>query len=164
MANLYTLHAEVRNILAAVEDGGGELTDELLARIDAITGSIESTLDAYGALVREAESRVAARQAEIDRLAAANKTDANAARRFREHLLAVMTLAGTRKIRTALFQAWIQASPPSATCTVDPEQLPPEFRRVRIEADRTAALAHWKDTGQAPEGFEILQSEHLRLK
>lgn len=77
-----------------------------------------------------------------------------------------LNLAGQRSVETQLFKVWVQANPPAAECTIDPELLPVQFKKIVIDVspDKKAALEYWKSTGEPPAGFEIRKGEHLRIK
>ena len=116
-------------------------------------------------IIEEGDRRVAARTATIDRLKAANQVDENKKRRLKEFLLMWLRSENQKKHQTAFFQVWRQASPPAAVCKLDDaSMLPEDFQRLKVEPHNGAALEWWRKTGEVPEGFEIREGEHLRIK
>ena len=161
---LYMLADGIRAVLAAADARDGELTDADMEALDALVPALDQKAEAYAALIREAEAEAAARQAEVDRLRAGITAARNRADRLKSRLLDAMVATGRRKVEAGVFKLAVQASPPSAVCTVDPTSLPTEYKRVKVEADNAAALKCWRDLGVAPEGFAVTQGEHLRIR
>lgn len=162
MSKLYELTAGIRALLDSSDDG--ELTPEQLAQFDALGLAMDAKIDGCCGLVREWESIIAARQAEIDRLKMGIQTRDNNIRRMKEYLRDALLTVSEKKHETPLFTIWRQKSPPAVTCEVDPSTLPAEFQRVTITPDNKKALETWKATGEAPRGFDVTQNEHLRIK
>jgi len=149
----------------------GELTDEEFNQLDAITGSFNHKVDVLCQLSREDDSEVAVRQseidrlmAEVDRLRAGVVTAKNRAKRRKDYIQTCMEQAGLAKVKTDLFLVYTQANPPSAECVIPLDKLPERFLKVAVSADTVAAVKHWKETGEKPDGFEIRQGQHLRIK
>lgn len=161
---LFEISAELRALFGDIEDAGGEVTDDQLEALDRLAATADQKVNTVCALVEEAERRIAGRTATLDRLRRANEVDANRVKRLKGFLLAWMTTTGAKRHQTDLHTVSRQASPPSATCIVDPSELPDDFKRVKVEADSRAAIAYWRETGTPPAGFEIHASEHLRLR
>lgn len=159
---LYEISDAIR--LALADSPDGELTDDDLAKLDGLTASFADKADVICKLVQEAGAAAAARQAEVDRLKAGIRAAENRAARLKDYLLRCMLASGQRKVRTDVFSVTVQASPPSVTCTVDPETLPNLYQRVRIEPDKQHALQVWRQTGVVPDGFEIERGDHLRIR
>lgn len=159
---LYHIAADIRSVIDAAPDG--ELSGDDMNRLDELVANLDDKVNAICSIIRESECSRIARQAEIDRLQTANRTDANLIERLKLYMLTALTFADAREHRTELFKIYRQSNPPSMVPVVDPEFLPEEFKRVKIEADRTAALNSWKNTGKIPEGFRKEQGEHLRIK
>ena len=65
---------------------------------------------------------------------------------------------------TDFFRTWIQNNPVSLVPTVEPEELPKKFQRVKIDADVQAAKKEFEETGEVPQGFEQKIGRHLRIK
>jgi chromosome segregation ATPase len=158
---LYDIRGEIRALLDSTDDG--ELTPENLARLDELNLSLDNKIDNCCALLREWESTIAARQAEIDRLKMGIETHKNNVARLKEYMRDNLAQLDIKKHETALFTVRRQASPPAAKCQIDPVELDFMYRRTTITPDNAAAIDHWKQTGQAPEGFVITVSEHIRI-
>lgn len=162
MSKLYELSHDIRALLDSSDDG--ELTPEQLERFDALGLALDAKIDGCCGLIREWESIIAARQAEIDRLKMGIQTRENNIRRMKEYLRDALLTVNQKKHETPLFTIWRQNSPPAITCEVDVGKLTPDFTRVTVVPDNKKALEQWKATGYAPFGFDVTQSEHLRIK
>lgn len=161
---LYDIAAEIRSALEAADDGG-ELGPAELAALDGLGLGLDSKVNAYCALIREWESFVAVRKAEVERLRKGVAAHEANIRRLKEHLRAGLEVAGIARHETALHKVWRQRSPASVRFVgADPAALPAEFKRVTVEPHLGQALEHYRATGAAPAGFVVEQAEHLRTK
>jgi hypothetical protein len=162
---LYQIAAELRPLMDAADEAGGELTPADLDRLDQLLPDLTAKVEAVCKLVRTWEALAAARKAEAQRLQqGAGTLDANA-RRLKEYLRQCLDVAGLPRHETPLFKVWRQRSPASLRCVVDPAKLPAGFRRETVEPDFRAALDVWRDSGVVPDGFEAAEAaEHLRIR
>jgi hypothetical protein len=161
---LYELTEAIRTLLASTDDHGGEMTDEQLAQLDALTVGLEHKVETICKIIREDDAEIAARAKEISRLHAGIVTAKNRQKRLRLYLQSCLTGGGHRRVVTNLFKVWLQANPPSAVCLVKPEELPDEFKRVTTSANCQAAINAWRVTSIVPIGFEIRQGESLHIR
>ena len=159
---LFLLSDAIRHALSLCDDG--ELSEDVLAHLDSLVGDFNAKCETYCKIIREREARAAALTAEIDRLSAARTAVNNDRDRLKDRLHQAMVMSGQRKVEGELFKVSLQKSPPSARCLVDPETLNVHFQRRRIEPDAKAAIEWWKVHGEPPTGFEITQSDHIRIR
>lgn len=157
---LYEIEENIRRLLDEVED---DLTDEQLAELENLSMSMEDKVDNCCRMIREWECRANAIEVERRRLQAEESRERGKVARLKEYLRLSFIRLGLKRYETRLFKLRRQDSPPSAVCNVDPATLPDELRKVTIEANRTAAIASWRETGVVPDGFTIERGEHLRL-
>lgn len=159
---LYEITDQIRACLDTID--GGELTDEQLVNLETYGLNLDTKIDSCCGLIREWESFVAVRNAEIDRLRAGIDTYQNSIKRLKDYMKKALETIGQSKHETALFKTWIQKSSPSASFDGAPESLPAEFKRVKVEPDNKAAIEAWKANTPLPVGFAVQQSTHLRIK
>ena len=74
---------------------------------------------------------------------------------FRRYLLAEMKAAGRDRIRGSTLTVSLATSPPSCEL-VSFDQVPEEFKGVRVEADRAAILKHFRSTGELVPGTTVI--------
>lgn len=160
---LYQIDEEIQAVLSQAIDG--ELTDDCLAQLELVELSRDAKVDAYCGLISQWESDCLAIDAQIRRLRDLKATNERNIDRLKANLIESMTAHDERRIDTALWKVWRQRNPDSCECVVDPALLPTAFQRVKIEADKSAAMKDYKLTGVMPEGFELKpESESLRIK
>ena len=104
---------EISDNLAALEDllteYGGELPDDVAERaidewLEEMAGATKDKVDNYCALIRELESRAAARKAEAKRLAERASVDAGAVDRLKARLLWFFEAHQIKTLETARFR------------------------------------------------------------
>jgi hypothetical protein len=160
---LYELALEHRRIDAAISEAQGEVTPEVEAMLDSISGAVEEKVDGICALIREREANAGAIKAEEMRLAALRRADEAAAERLKGYLLRNLQSLGLDHANGRRFRATVtRAGRPSIRW--DGAGEPPEgFRRVRVEPDLAAAQqAH--DAGMLPLGFVATFNTSLRIR
>lgn len=132
--SLYDIAANIRNLIDQSETG--ELTPEILEELERLELSLEDKTEAYCILIREETGREAALTAEVDRLNAARKTSQNAIQSLKDRLTLGFQLAGVKKLKTPRFNCWLQRGPGSVEVSCLPDELPSEYTRIKIEADK----------------------------
>lgn len=161
---LYELSAAHRNIMHSIVENGGEISDETLEQLEAVEKGIERKTNAICRMRAEHARTADAIDAEIKRLQTLKKSHANAADSLKGYLHRCMDEAGTDRIETDLFKVWIQNSPPSCECTVDPARLPENLQRIDICLDVEAARNLWKAGEPLPEGVRFIQGRHIVIR
>jgi Arc/MetJ family transcription regulator len=161
---LYDIAASIRSLIDQTDSG--ELTAEVLEELERLELSLDEKTDAYCALVREAIAQQAAYTAEIDRLSAARATAANAERSLKERLTQAFQLAGIKRVDGPRFKAWLQRGQGSIEVTCLAEDLPTEFIRVTVTADKVKLADHLKANPDAViAGVEKREGrESIRIK
>lgn len=163
---LYQIVDELTEIEAILEERGGELDDEIEARLDAIEADFERKCERLCGWRANLAASAKAYQEEADRLASRAKTLTRSADSVKRYLFAQLERSGRQKLEAGTWRLSVQRnSQPSVTVSVDPAALPERFRRITVEADRRALLNAWKDgTGPIPEGVVIEVGHHLRIR
>ncbi len=154
MTTLYAIANEIANITREEE-----LPEDVEARLDDLALALPLKVDACCRLVREWESDADRFKAEAARLSKIAGSLASKATRLRDYVRECLEVAGIDRLDTELFKLRLQASPPSARCEGDPH---PAFQRVKVEWDRTAVIAAWREKLPLPEGVTIIVGRHLR--
>lgn len=161
---LYEISHEIRRLLdEATDEETGELTTDAEAALSALSLAFDAKVDAICCVIREQSTLADGLKAEIVRLQKLAAVRSATVDRLKGYVKHEMELLGMPKLETERFKVRIQKNPPSATATMPAEMLPAEFQRVTVTANNSAAIAIWKHTGEAPQGFEINQGTHLRI-
>lgn len=162
---LYELANDYQAVMDELTETDGELTPDLeqrLAAIDAEIGpKVNGVCAMYETLLRQSE----AAKASAERLTSLARSRSNAADNLKHYLKIQMERMGMAKHETDLFKVRVQASPPSCNYFGKPEDLPAELRVVKVEPNKKAALAIWREAPEKlPEGFQVTQGTHLRIQ
>ena len=96
--SLYDLSQEQLDIERALEDAGGELTPELEEALGNNAEALSHKIDSYSAILRKNEYMNEAIDAEIKRLQALKKTNANKVKSLKSYIGYVMGTFGITKI------------------------------------------------------------------
>lgn len=159
---LYDLTSEFESLQAAIVDG--ELSPELEMALDLLTEeTLPQKIDGYCKVLAQLDGEADMLKAEVDRLSERITTRVNAAKRLKENLLNAFQRIGFQKFKTPLFSLWVQANPPSVEVD-EPANLPEQYRRVTIAADKAALARDWKAGQELPAGVTVHKGFHLRVK
>lgn len=175
MANLYELQGTMYQIEQALEENGGELTDELAELLTDTEVSIKQKADGYRAIMAKFNDKVDAVDKEIKRLQDIKKTAKNAEKRMKEYILGVMGIFGLKKIEGELCS---MTRTTSKALDVNEEMLLavhkdkiaelqsllPEYLTVEIKVSKTAIKNKFKDSDILPAGCAYVENESLRIR
>lgn len=138
-----------------------EFDSENAAIIDTLESldlAIEEKADGYARLIRNQEASSKAFDEEIKRMRERKQAIDNNVKRMKLSLQNAMVEIGKTKFKTDLFSFNIQKNQPSVNI-VDENLIPDEFKKIKIEFDKTAI----KKAENVP-GVELIQSESLRIR
>lgn len=159
----------------ALEENGGELTDELAELLTDTEVSIKQKADGYRAIMAKFNDKVDAVDKEIKRLQDIKKTAKNAVNRMKEYILGVMGIFGLKKIegelcsmtRTTLKVLDVDEEMLLAVHKdkiAELQSLLPEYLTVEIKVSKTAIKNKFKDSDILPAGCAYVESESLRIR
>jgi hypothetical protein len=146
-----------------LDESGGELTPEIEAELEKLEGAFDHKVDAVCVLRRNALAYADACQVEVERLDARATMFRRKAESLRHFLHNAFIQTGKDKVKTAKFTVYRQSNPASVRWTKPLEDLPLEFRRVKVEPNIKLAGDLVKEGQPVPDGFEVVQGEHLRI-
>lgn len=175
MANLYELQGTMYQIEQALDDNGGELTDELAELLTDTELSIRQKADGYRAVMAKFSDKADAADKEIKRLQNIKKTAKNAEQRLREYILGVMGIYGIKKIEGDLCS---MTRTSIKSLDVDEEILLslyadmiaewqsklPEYITLEAKVSKTAIKNKFKNTDVLPAGCTYIENDSLRIK
>lgn len=147
MATLHELTQEfinLQNILESLE--GEEIPEELEATItemlqqwDENKGKIDDKIDGYVSLIRQLNNDAEQLEAEAKRLRERADSERKKAEYLKHRLQQFLELTGQNKLKTTRNTVSLrQASQAPLIIKCYPETLPDQFKRIRVEADKTA--------------------------
>lgn len=175
MASLYELQGTMLQIECALEENGGELTDELAELLTDTEMSIKQKADGYRAVIAKFNDKVDAVDKEIKRLQDIKKTAKNAEKRIKEYILGVMGIYGLKKIEGELVT---MTKTTSKSLDVNEELLLsayaekiaelqaslPEYLTIEIKVSKTEIKNKFKNTDVLPAGCAYVENESLRIR
>lgn len=160
---LFDLVDQMNAIDAQLDETGGEITPDIERALDGLTGKMSEKVESICKLrqnwLRSAESC----EAEADRMKARAKSFRGRADSIKAFLHAAFVRWDVHQLKVPAFTVWRQKNPVSIRWTKDVAALPEEYRRVTVEPDLKKAKAALEAGEQLPDGFEIVQGEHLRI-
>ena len=162
---LYELTEAYADLISRLEDCESlQEESEVLAAIDAISDDIATKGEAYARIMRNKMAEAAALEAEIKRLQARKKSADNAVERLKENILYAMGMVGATELNTSIGKWRIQKNAPSVA-VLDEAKVPEEFTVPQPpKIMKIAIMQHWKETGEIPEGCDIIHGEGIRFR
>lgn len=159
---LYEIRDEILSALGDVEDAGGEMTDEVEQRLDALNLALEEKVERIGLYIRDLELEAEKVEAEEKRLFYRRKAMQGRAKWLKGYLMRCLLAVDTNRVKTPLVTFAVQRnSRPSITWTRG--EIPEQYRRVTVELDGTKVYEAFK-AGELPDGFEVHYGEHPVLR
>ena len=162
---LYELTEAYADLMSRLEDCNTSAEEEaVLAEIDAVSQDIASKGEAYARIIRNKLADAAAIESEIKRLQARKKSAENTVERLKENILYAMGMVGATELNTTIGKWRIHKNVPSVVI-MDEAKIPNEFTVPQPpKILKIAIMQHFKETGEIPEGCDIVQSEGVRFR
>lgn len=165
--NFYRLNAELTAVLRTIEDGG-ELTDDVLAAVQAIEASNPDCIDNLCRLIRETTVAAIASRGESAWFTNRARQQENATGRFKQLLLQRMLLLGLQGTSTPLFSVDVRKGPPKL---VVPDGFDPvllvdgwdRFIRAKYELDSEEMKRAIKANDPVPPRFSLVQDDYVKI-
>ena len=165
MGKLYELTEAYVDLLAMLEDCTTDAErDAIFEEINALDGAISDKGEAYARMMRNAQADADAYDKEIKRLQAKKKAADNMVERLKNNIIFAMGIAGATELNTSIGKWRIQQNPPSVK-VLDEGMVPDEFF---VEQPKklmnSLIMAHWKETGEIPDGCDIVRTDGVRFR
>lgn len=163
--SLFNITEELMALDLKLEESGGDLTEELEAELDAISGEFYEKIQNIGDYVRYLNDQVNAAKTEQKRLQELVRIRKAKADRMKDYAKKMMLASGRDRVDTPNFRLSVQNnSRPSIRWTRTPEEIPEAFRKVETTVDGQAAYDYFKKhEGKLPDGFVAERGTHLRI-
>ena len=137
---------------------------QLWAQMDEVGASIAEKADNYARFLRNKQAEVDGLGKEIERLQKRKRSAENRIEQLREHMTFAMGVAGATEIRTTLGKWTMRRNPPRVE-VIDESEIAPEFFEPQPpKLSKSKLLKHWKDTGEIPDGCDVVQSESMQFR
>ena len=164
--NLYQITTELQQLEQALLESGGVLTDEIEEKYETLLEMEADKVEGYIAMIRKFEASEEAIKSERQRLQKAERSMRKAAQSLKDRLAESMLRRGEEVHETDLGKVRLQqASRASLVVNVDPEELPEEFQRWKVSADKAGLRAAIEDDDEVAKQFAHLDepSHYIRL-
>jgi len=163
---LYELTDAYCSVLEELSESSGDGQDEV--RFQALLGGLGEAFDekvlSIAKVIRSMEADVAAIAAEVERLQGRKRHLAGRIDWLKRYLLGEMEVAGREKVRGSILTVSLAKAPPSCE-VMSVEEVPEEYRRVRVEVDRAGILEHFRNTGEVVRGTIVMADRrYLRIR
>ena len=160
---LYGITAELNDILAQLEELGGEITPEIEQALAINEEQFVAKAEDYGHAILNLKGMAAAAKAEKERLAGLQKFYENTQKRLTDALSSAMQVFGHDKVENATMRLSLRHS--TATEVDDLDQLPAEYKTTKVEvvADKTAIKKAIQEGEDVP-GAHLVENVSLQIK
>ena len=162
MASLYELTGDYLRAYDLIDTEEYD-EDMLMEILEELNDDIEVKAEGYAKVMKNLSAEAEALKKEEERLYARRKAKENAVSRMKKSLQEAMEATGKTKFKTELFSFNIQANAPSVMLHKDPVEIPAEYQKVTIEADKTAIKEALK-RGEQLDFASLEQSASLRIR
>lgn len=155
-------YAELAALLDECESE--EEAAQLWAQMDEVGASIAEKADNYARFLRNKQAEADGLDKEIARLQKRKRSAENQIEQLREHMKFAMGVAGATEIRTTLGKWTIRRNPPRVEVLDESEIAPEFFEPQPPKLMKSRLQQHWKDTGEIPDGCDVVQSESVQFR
>lgn len=155
-------YAELAALLDECESE--EEAAQLWAQMDEVGASIAEKADNYARFLRNKQAEANSLDEEIKRLQKRKRTAENQIDQLREHMKFAMGVAGATEIRTALGKWTVRRNPPRVEVLNESEIAPEFFEPQPPKLLKSKLQQHWKETGEIPDGCDVVQSESVQFR
>ncbi len=133
---LFEITDDMRALDDLITEAGGDITDPAVEEAfnafwDENNKHMTEKVEAYCWLIREQESRAAARKQEAERMSRRAQIDMNSARSLKQRLVAALQVANVKRMETDNFKVWWQANGGKAPLILDEEKVPEGYIKMR---------------------------------
>ena len=171
---LRAINSEIDRLCLETPFEDDDTEKEIEAALKALNLAFEVKLENIANVRVEQKAYIKRLKAEKARLDGEIKKVENRGKWLDLYCMGEMLRAGLRSFKGTFLKLSIRKSPVSAEVATDPdtrqpriEDIDPRFveQVVTHKVDKKAAIAHFKATGEIPEGFTIVDTrEHLRIQ
>jgi len=165
-ASLYDITDELKALTTALIENGGEITEEMEERFDALLDMEEEKTEGYIQVIRDLEATAEAVKNEEDRLKKRRRSLERSADKLKDRLAYAMGVRDQEVRETELGKVRLQeASRRSMNVQVDAEALPDRFKRIKVKPDKRELRSALKEGDAVAEKVAELEepSKYIRI-
>lgn len=171
MPRLYELTDTYASLVVMLEDCEDEAQAmEIIEQIDAVTNDISAKAEAYAQIRMNLKAQAAELDAkakifkdEADRLSSKAKSAENNIKRLNDRLLFAMGLAGLKQLATPIGKFYTQQT--TRIDVVDAWSVPAQYVTPQEpKVDKVAIRAAFTQTGEIPDGCDVVITDGLRFR
>ena len=155
-------YAELAALLDECESE--EEAAQLWAQMDEVSASIAEKADNYARFLRNKQAEADSLGKEIERLQKRKRSAENQIEQLREHMRFAMGVAGATEIRTALGKWTVRKNAPRVEVLDESEVAPEFFEPQPPKLMKSRLQQHWKETGEIPDGCDVVQRESVQFR
>lgn len=162
---LYELTDAYRQVLDQLSEPSedGQEESRYRALLSGLGEAFDDKVLSIAKVIRSMEADAAAIATEVDRLQGRRRHLAGRVEWLKRYLQGEMETAGRERVRGPTLTVSLAKAPPSCEVT-SLEDVPEEFRRVRVEVDRVGILEHFRSTGEIVPGTLIVsERRYVRI-
>ena len=135
MSSIFEIADEYRALDTMLEEVGGDVTDPAVSEyIDNLftdlDDQLETKVEGYCRLIKEAEARSKARKEEADRMMNRSRTDANMAKGLKQRLQLAFDVMGIKKVETDRFRVSVATNGGQQPLVIFDSMVPSEFMKT----------------------------------
>lgn len=161
--SLFNITDEHRQLMAVIEEAGGEITDEIAERLAINESNLTEKAVGYGHVIKSYEALAAAAKSEKERIDGIQRMAEKAAQGLKDRLTRAMTEFEVDKIDDPTMRLSFRKS--SSVEVPDVEKVPKNFLTIKVTKapDKKAIAAYINDFGEVP-WASIQESKNLQIK
>jgi hypothetical protein len=157
--HLYELSERFKNIQNTIENDGESFDEATLRQnLMEVTLLFDEKVESLAKIVKGLEAQQTAYKTEAERLTQKAKSAANKADWLKNYLSVELQNAKRDKVEGLVLNVILKTNPPSCK-VIDEKQIPATFWRIipeQKEVDKVGILSNFKQTGEVPNGVEII--------
>lgn len=158
-----TAHEIVQDLIDAQIKGDTHEVEALIQELNNLYKARTEKHEAYVHVIKNAEATAHACKAEADAFIVRARALDNLSKRLKSILLADLHQHSEKTAPAGKFKIARQAGQPRVVVHVEVSQLPDDYQRITIEADKTALKDALK-AGDVIDGVELEDTEHIRIR
>lgn len=160
---LYNITDEHRNLLALIEESGGEITPEIEDAFKINATELQQKSEGYAYIIKHLEDRQAVVDQEIKRLKEIKDRDEKKLDYLKERIVGAMVEFGIKKIETPLLTLSLRQS--NSVDVQDENLIPPEYKEkvITYKVSKTLLKQALID-GVEILGVHLVTKENLQIK
>ena len=153
----------IDEIVEAEIDGDAELLTTLYNELDSLYIERTAKHEGYVHVIKNSEATAQACKAEAARFTARAKALESLTHQLKENLRIDLHENGEKSVKAGEYKISRQNGTQRVVLTIEPSELPTDYQRVTIEANKTELKTALKN-GTVIDGVELEDTEHVRIR